>query len=959
MKFETTVVGATMPLDTSAAPRFSVLGPVRAWRGEVEIDLGAPKQRALLGLLLIRAGQPVSMHEIMELLWPVAPPVSGANVVHGYVSRLRRIVPDGALSRSSAGYRLDLDTEALDLLQFADLVAQADAVRSTDPERAADLMTSAVLLWRGPAAADISSTLRGAQVFAEANNRFAAAVLDAANLATGRDRAARVLPALRAAAAAAPFNEAIHAALMRLLAHNGQVADALEAFHGLRTRLADELGVDPGPEVAATYQEVFLDRSDPPPSAIPAARPMPVRPAQLPLDLSTFSGRAEIRERLTAFLLDEGTGPATATRVAVVLGMGGVGKTSLAVHCAHQVAGRFPDGQLYVNLRGFDPSSAPMSPDEAVRCFLTALGVPDAAMPGDLDARVALYRSVTAERGIIVVLDNARNADQARPLLPGGPRCAAIVTSRDPLMDLIVREGAAPVPLEPMSNGEAEALLTRRLGDRVAADPGAVRIVVKSCGGLPLALALFSARAATHGHLTLRQLAAELGSSRDRLDAFGRLDGAHDLRAVFSWSYQLLGAGAARLFRLLSLHHGQAFGTTAAASLIGNDSRKTAQFLAELRRASLITEAAPALFRMHDLVRAYSGELLRTAEPDETRHAAAGRLLDHYVHSALGAATELNSLRSAATVAPAPPRPGVIVQSHADCQKAVAWFGRELAPLIATVETAAVAGDDRAVWQLAWAMENYLQRHRFWADWVHTQKLALAAALRSGEVCAQARARMSLGNAYSPRALNVPEEARTHLWEAVRLFGDCGDNVRVANTYARLADVSGPEHPDRPKLLRTALAAYERAQQDDLGTLPDAQARAADLAILPVHLHLELGEFAAALPHALRCVELLRDSGDCHGEATAFSNLAEIRAALGDRVGALAAMDESVRLFIEQGDLFMAAQVLETMGRADAAAGHRLSAITRLRRALALYRSLGLSHAEPVQSVIDDLFPRA
>jgi tetratricopeptide (TPR) repeat protein len=301
----------------------------------------------------------------------------------------------------------------------------------------------------------------------------------------------------------------------------------------------------------------------------------------------------------------------------------------------------------------------------------------------------------------------------------------------------------------------------------------------------------------------------------------------------------------------------------------------------------------------------------------------------------------------------------VIVEYHADHQAAAVWFGRELVPLLATAETAAAVEDDPAVWLMAWAMENYLQRHRFWAEWEHTQKLALAAALRIGEAAAQARVRDSLGVVYSPRALNVPAEARIHLWEAVRLFGVCGDNVGLATAYARLVDVLGPEDPDRSEILRTGLAVWEQAQRDGLGSRPDADARAVELAVLPVHFHLELGEFAAALPYALRCVALLRGTGNQHSEALAYCNLAEIRIALGDRVGALAAMDESVRLFIERGDLFMAARTLERLGRTEAAAGRQLPAITRLRWALALFRCLGLTHAEPVQSLIADLLPRA
>ena len=490
--------------------RFSVLGPVRAWRGETEVDLGSPQQRALLALLLVRAGRPVPMDEITDLLWPDSAPASAAGIVHNRVSGLRQVLPTGTLTRSASGYRLDLAAPSLDWLTFQDLVSTARSARAGDPDRAAALLTRAVRLRRGPVAADLPGTVRGSPVFAEAERRVAAAALEAAELAHGRDCAYDVLPVLRAVAAAAPFDEPVYVALMRLLAAAGRTAEAVQHFHDLRERLADELGVDPSPETAATYREILRTGPDRPGSPAGPA----VRPAQLPLDLATFSGRAEHAKRIVGYLGGDGPDPAIA-RVAVIVGTGGIGKTSLAVHCAHRLAGRYPDGQLYVNLRGFDPSGPPVRPREILRGFLIALGVPDSGIPAGFEPQVALYRSRTAERRIIVVLDNVRDADQARPLLPGGPGCGAIVTSRDQLSALIVHEAALPIPLEPMSSNEAEALLWRRLGGRLAAEPQVAEQVIASCGGLPLALSTFSARAITHSHFTLHQLLGELEASRD------------------------------------------------------------------------------------------------------------------------------------------------------------------------------------------------------------------------------------------------------------------------------------------------------------------------------------------------------------------------------------------------------------------------------------------------------------
>ena len=935
--------GRTMHLtlderSTTTSLRFAVLGSMRAWTGEKEIDLGAPQQRALLALLLVRAGDPVPMHEIVDVLWPGSAPATSANIVHRYVSRLRRMLESGVLTRSAAGYRLDAGAGTLDLLAFHDLAAAASAAKATDPPRAAALLTEAVLLRRGPVAADLPGAVRAAPVFAEADRRINAALLDAAALATGRDQAQVILPALREVAAAAPFDEAVQAALVRLLATTGRAAEALGHFHAVRVRLADELGVDPSPELAAAYREVLRAGSG---AQEPAAA---VRPAQLPLDLASFSGRDEHVERLTGYLRGR-DGARRATRVGVVVGMGGVGKTCLAVHCAHLVADRFPDGQLYVNMRGFDPSATALSPWEAVRGFLIALGVACSALPADFEAQVALFRSLTAERRMLVVLDNVRDAAQARPLLPGGARCAAIVTSRDPLSGLIIQEAALPVPLDPMSSCEAMGMLANRLEGRLAREPGAAPRIIAACGGLPLALSIFSARAAGQPHFTLHEMLAELEASRSRLDLFGHTDGAHDIRAVFSWSYRLLSGAAAHLFRLLGLHPGQFLGVTAAASLAGQPPEPTTRHLAELRRAGLIIEVTPSLFRLHDLVRAYSGELRETAEPAGVRHRAGVRLLNHYVHSALLAAARLNTLRSPGTVTPSPVLAGVTPQSHADHREAVEWFGRERQALLKLMESAASDQLDPPVWQLAWAMENYLQRRHFWAEWKHTQSLALAAASRAGDIPAQARAEHSLGIVYSERALDVPERARAHLRQAIRLFGASGDIVDQAHCLLRLAGVREAGHlaEDRKDHIEQALELYRQAERrDGVDAFPDYIA----------HGYLNLQRYAEALPYAERGVRLMRQSGELHREAVALTNLAEVRAGLGDRFGTLAADELSVVLFLEVGDLFMAAKQLEEMGLRYAAERRRLAARTALERALGIYRALGLERAAAVRSAI-------
>jgi len=914
--------------------QYSVLGPVRVHRDGAPANPGAPQQRALLAMLLLRAREPVPMYEIAEVLWPAAAPPSAANIVHRYVSLLRRVVDDGTLTRSASGYQLDAGPDSLDLHRFHRLVDQARAAEATDPDRAGELLAEAIRLRGGPVAADLPDTIRQAPVFVEAERRVAAALVRAAGLVTGRPQAGDLVPVLRDIAAAAPLDEAAHAALIRLLAAADQAAEATEVFTALQARLAEELGVDPSPEVVAAYRDLRPPRPAPPAGP---GRPA-VLPAQLPLDLATFAGRAEQVERLTSHLGDERPGSAS-TRVAVVIGMGGIGKTSLAVHCAHLIAGRFPDGQLYANLRGFDPSGTPVPADDVVRGFLAALGLPEADIPADFDERVTLYRSLTAGRRLLVLLDNVRNVEQARPLLPGGPGCAVIVTSRDPLVGLIVREAAMPVPLDPMSNGEAGALLEQRLGGRLAAEPDIARRVIASCGGLPLALAIFGARAITHSHFSLRQLLDELEASRDRLDSFGRIDGAHDVRAVFSWSYRLLGPEAAQLFRLLSLHPGQVFGAAATASLAGHDAQQAAGLLGELQRANLITETAPSQFRMHDLVAAYSARLLTDTDPAGVREAARTRLLDHYVQSALLAAMQINGMRSPGRVAPAPMLAGVTPQDFAGYRDAVRWFERERAALLKTIKSAAAAGRYPPVWQVAWAMENYLQRHHYWAEWEQTQKLAQQSAQRAGDLRAEARAQHSLGVAYSGRALNLPERARAHLHEAIRLSGECGDLETQADALVRLAGVEDPRNADRRRdYIERALELYKQKERTDTDALRSVATNMA-------HCYMKLGQYAEALPYALRGAQLLQRSGDRHGAAVSLSNIGEIRARLGDMTGARAADERAVAAFLAAGDQYVAANQLEEMG-------HRYASRAALQRALAIYETLGSNRAAPVRSAI-------
>ncbi|MEV4847332.1 NB-ARC domain-containing protein [Micromonospora matsumotoense] len=455
----------------------------------------------------------------------------------------------------------------------------------------------------------------------------------------------------------------------------------------------------------------------------------PVVPHQLPPAVSHLSGRTSELAALDAVIAQDV--PAGCAVVAVVGGMAGVGKTALAVHWAHQVAGRFPDGQLYVNLRGCDPDGPPMSPDAVVRDFLTALGVSAGQLPATAAARIALYRSLLYDRRMLVVLDNAHAVEQVRPLLPASSGCLVLVTSRSRMAGLIAADGARSVRLDVLAGEAAGELLARRLGPhRVAAEPRAVRDVVERCGGLPLALVLVAARALNHPGVALDTLAVRLFNGGREPNAPAG-DPATDLEAAFSWSYRTLSPPSARLFRLLSLHPGRNVSTAAAASLAALPLAETTLRLSELSEAALVTERGAGWYALHGLVGAYAGDLATHTDLENARRAATVRLLDHYVHSARAAATLLDTGDDPDPVPLAPPAAGVTPElRYTDRSPATAWFD-ERRPVLQTVLHHAIgAGFVAHAWHLAWSLDAYLTHGGHRGDRVDIWQVALRAAER-------------------------------------------------------------------------------------------------------------------------------------------------------------------------------------------------------------------------------------
>jgi tetratricopeptide (TPR) repeat protein len=617
-------------------------------------------------------------------------------------------------------------------------------------------------------------------------------------------------------------------------------------------------------------------------------------PRQLPTALRHFSGRRDELAELDR-LLDRAPA-AEAVLVTAISGTAGIGKTTLAVYWAHRVADRFPDGQLYVNLRGFDANGATMDPAEAVRRFLGALGVPPERIPADLDALAALYRSQLAGQRMLLVLDNARDSAQVRPLLPGTPGCLVLVTSRCQLTSLIAADGAHPLALSLFSGEEARLLLSRRLGtDRVAAEPAAVTEIITRCARLPLALSLIAAHAAVRPTATLRLLADELYDRQQRWQTLTNDDPASDVRTVFSWSYLALTPAAARLFRLLGLHPGQDTDALAAASLAGLSADATRPILAELTQASLLAEHIPGRYTCHDLLRAYAAHLTDTIDTPQQRGAATGRVLDHYLHSAYTAALLLAPPYDPPALTQ--PRPGVTPDQHTGYEQAIRWFTAEYRVMLAAIAHAAATGYDTHAWQLTWTVSTFLDRQGHWHDFAAAGRTSVAAADRLADPVVQGWARRILARAYT--RLNRFDDADTQLQNAMRLYDRSADQAGQADTHDYLT-----------------ILWWRRNRLD------------------------------RALDHAWRCLDLSRAIGHKGRMARALNGIGWIQALLGDAQSALPSCEQALALHTELGDLHGQAHTWDSLGYAHHHLGHHGQAVACYRNALGMVRHLGDRYQE-------------
>jgi tetratricopeptide (TPR) repeat protein len=629
--------------------------------------------------------------------------------------------------------------------------------------------------------------------------------------------------------------------------------------------------------------------------AVPAGQ---AAPRQLPTAPAYFTGRDDELSELSG-LLEGGAGTPGTVLISAIGGTAGIGKTALAVHWAHQAAGQFPDGQLYINLRGFDPGGTPARPDEAIRAFLDALGVSPRRIPASLDAQVGLYRSTVADKRMLIVLDNASDEAQVRPLLPGAAGSLVLITSRSQLTGLAAAEGARLLTLGPLTGAAAHELLARRLGaERLAAEPEAAPELARLCARLPLALSITAARAAARPGLRLAEFAAELRDASGRLDALDAGDPAACARTVFSWSYRHLTPDAARMFRLLGLHPGPDISGSAAASLVGEPPGQARRTLRELTRSHLLTEHGPGRYAFHDLLRAYAAEQAAAAEDEDGQREAIHRMLDHYLQTAHSADLLLEPSRTPITVDP--PLPGVSPEHLGGQGQAMAWFGAEHQVVLGAINLAADTGFDIHAWQLPWSLTAFFQGHGHWQEWLATGHTALTAAERLGDPAGQAHAHHQLGTGFWHAGLYIPpgthDKAVSHLRRAIELFRSLGNDRGQASSQNALGVLcaTGARYDQALGHFQQALALYQEAG-DQIGQA---------FALNNVgYNYVSLGAYQQALDCCLRAVDLQRENGSLRDLASALDSLGYVYHHLRQYAGAVTCYQQALDLLREVGDL--------------------------------------------------------
>ncbi|MFG3349583.1 BTAD domain-containing putative transcriptional regulator [Streptomyces sp. NPDC048018] len=880
--------GSVTPGDVAGSGdrlRFGVLGPVRAARGGQALPTGSPQQRALLAALLLRDGRTATAAELIDAIWGEESPSQALAAVRTYASRLRKILDPGVLVSESGGYAIRAGADgtgaALDLAEAHELAAEAEKLRAAGQRGAArERLSEALALWDGEALASVPGPYAENQRtrLEEWRLQLLESRLDL-DLEVGAH--AEAVSELTALTAAHPLRERLRELLMLALYRSGRQAEALAVYADTRRLLADELGVDPTPELSRLQQRILqadAELARPVEEQAPAAAQV-ARPAQLPATVPDFTGRSafvrELGDRLA-------TAEGSVMAVSALAGIGGVGKTTLAVHVAHEARPHFPDGQLYVDLQGAGSRAA--APETVLGAFLRALGTPDSAIPDSLDERAALYRSTLDGRRVLVLLDNARDAAQIRPLLPGTAGCAALVTSRIRMLDLA---GAHLVDLDVMSPEEALQLFTRIVGEeRVRAEREAALDVVAACGFLPLAIRIAASRLAARRTWTVSVLAAKLADERRRLDELQAGDLA--VKATFELGYGQLEPAQARAFRLLGLADGPDISLKAAAAVLDLPEWETEDLLEALVDTSLLESAAPGRYRYHDLVRLYARACAeRDEQPPVERDLALSRLLDFY----LATASRVYAIE----------RPGDRLVDHlepthyegltfTDRHTAQDWLYAEANCLLACVrQSATTPGTLRRAVDLLWAALDLGESGANAKEFEAVGCFVRDAARDHGDPRAQGRALMALAGVH----------------HTAGRFSEADRDAELALPHADAAD-------------------------DPLPACWSANARGI--------IALYQNRFEEGKVHLAHAIERFRGIGDRPGEASALCNLSRIQLAMGRTAQAIELAEEGTRIYDSMGHSLRGANGRYALGLALTEAKQLGAAVDRLREALEVFR---------------------
>jgi DNA-binding SARP family transcriptional activator/Tfp pilus assembly protein PilF len=951
--------------------RFRMLGPL-----EVQVDgswsgITAAKWRTVLAVLLLQPGQVVSTERLITEVWPDETPARATNLISVYVHRLRRLIgdPEGkVLTTRAPGYQLLVAPVDIDAGRFAQLTAEGRRALSTgDFEQASTTLGEALGLWQGSRA--LTDVPPSALVSAEAS-RLEESQVEAFQLRIQADlgcgRHAQVVGQLHRLLADHPLREELWALLMRALYTSGRQAEALEAYAQARQVIADELGVDPSAELQQLYERIL--RAEPPtpsssPTPVPADSPFatpvtaaPVEPApagqaagppgepashaagpgpplprvaQLPADIPDFTGRSDHLQSLRDLL----SGPRRpdspgAVVVAAVIGAGGLGKTTLAVHAAHLLRTHYPDGQLYARLQGAGQN--PADPGDVQARFLRDLGTEPARIPADAEERAALYRSVLTDRKVLIVLDDARDAAHVRPLLPGSASCAVLVTTRSRMPDLA---GSRFIDLDVLERDEAWRMFAGIIGEnRAQAEPEATGEVLTACAGLPLAIRIAGARLAARSNWTVRTIATRLSDERSRLNWLQTGDLA--VRACFEVSFTSLpapdadGVDPAHAFRLLGLWPGSSLGQPGAAALLGQPEAITADALEVLVDAQLLQSPAADRYRFHDLLRAYAADRAATEETASARGDAVRRVLTWYLYTVDAVAHMVSPHRYQFPLAP--PEPGAEPLTFRTLDEALNWCEVERTNLVAATRLAAASGLHTLAWQLPVTAFGFFNRRTYWADWVETHQIALASVRQLGDLSGEALVLNCLGTAYLRRRMG---EATGYFEPALAIRRQIGDLAGEVQTATSLADTYRllQRYDQALELLKRALeiqrqAANPYSQGVVLNNLGET--------------YLALGRVAEAVDSLEHARDIFREIDDSRGEGYALNNLGEAYLALGRVADAITFLEQALNLRHDAGDRLEEAGTLRPLVGAYLAENAPERAAECFRQALQIFDEL-------------------